>query len=358
MTSYINLTLGRYGRMAVKPVLINGGQLENGKLVSAFRQQVRMFATEDLLQPAYERIIKEADGRYLETPATHHGLPVDNEAKILGMPFDDDEAEAAERLAATHGEDPKFETLVALLPYRRFVSNVEGLSWTVRARPSMTSCTLQVGSRQTKLWWTFEGIPGGGTSPSECQAAAFVKATSTWEKIAAEVFTAAYVKSLEAFVGKVRNFDDGGERISIAMSDNDARPVAELLGALSSGPLSKIETDPGLEGARVGLSELRTFIGGFTEKLQVNQDTVSLATEVPGITGVVCRREAIEQSPETLLAGFAQRAGNSGGFNTRRETSISFEHEEYVRAISAARPLSASLTNIEARRLEKRFGLH
>lgn len=353
----LGLTISRYGLMPVTPILQGGGGLENGELVSAFRRQTELFVSEELLKPANAQVLKIADGRPVVDDSEPFEPPIPNKLAIVGMPLREDEDGSDAGNAAAAGTQ-RFETLVGLLPFQEFRCDVDGVDWIVRTRASMTSCALQKGNRQTKLWWTFEGIPVSAKPPNEEQAAAFVKRTDQLEECAMPLLRDAYLVSLQKLMNQVGRFDGAKERIRISLSDNDDRPIGELLGAIRHKDLSTIE-DKGkaeLKWAREGLRELERFVGAVTEqRLSVGPETLRINSEIPGIKGILCRQEGPEPFA-TLLAGFARRAAGSGGFHTRPEEWPDAVRVQYIRRISPARQLSARLANSEAHSLEERLG--
>jgi hypothetical protein len=347
------LTISRFGVVAASPILGGAGDYLYGReLVKKFREQATDLAGSDEFKTANAAAFGVAqDWKTNPTQvAVDPALSSGGEPEIVGMPWPEEEANEPE--AARQG----FETLVGLMPYQKIKLTIADMEWIVRTRASMTGCALQTGARQTKLWWTFEGIPISGEPPKEEQAIAFAALADAMEKAAQPALRTAYEASLARVTSRPVRFDEG-PRIRISLADNEDGPVAELLTALRRTTLSTIQSEPSLKPARAGLDELSKFVGEITHKeLEVNSQTIEINTKLADARGLICRGENTP-SYATLLAGFA-RAATGTGFGGDRDPLPPLLHEEFVRINSPARQLSAVLANEEARKLDKRLAAH
>jgi len=351
------LVINRFGAFAGGSPDTNHPGLRGEDLVLAFRKQTERMDQSLAFQKANDAIldvVRSFDKTAHEVVSDSDAD--DNEAYILGMvsknPTDSDATD-------------RFVALVGLLPFKMLRCRLEDWTWSVRTRASMTACALQRVGRATKLWWSFEGIPDSGEdtkrSLSEAQAAAFVTMTEEMEKVAMPHLRDAYCCALKESSDVKCKDMDLGERIRISLTDNDTRPVAELLDALyfrrSAPSQIKAEGVPGLSHAREGLDQLERFVGDATHhQVAVNNETVRIDHEIPGVKGILCRREGTARDA-TLVVGFARRAGMGSGFITRPEPWLAKKREDYIRTMSPARQLSARLANTEAQALEKRLEL-
>jgi hypothetical protein len=361
-----DLVINRLGAVAGGPVLAAGAAIaDQVELVATFREQTERLSKLTEFKVANKAVFSVAcDARDAGTKMHEMELHPDdpiypNKPDIFGIPLErnDGEAEGSDQKA------PKFESLVGLLPYRKVRVTIDGVEWMIRTRASMTSCSLQTGPRQTKLWWNVEGIPLAEEPLDETRAASFARLAESMAETGMKPLRVAYVVSLKQATGKPATYEPAKKGIQISLTDNDDRPVAELLDALyfRRAALDVIE-DKGrkeFEPAREGLSELRRFIDDATKsELHVGAETLEVNDTVPNVKGILCR-ENDTPIHTTIIAGFARRAGGSGGYATGPEPWDSGgRRERYVRSFSPARRLSARLANLEARQIEERLGLN
>ncbi len=265
-------------------------------------------------------------------------------------------------LYPTSMRDDDSDHLVGLLPSNRMECELDGMKWVLRTRASVTACALERNNGLTKLWWTFEGIPADpdpDRRPTEAEVARLLNLTQDMEREAMprlrDAYRHALLEVLKLDRGSLRL---GTERLRVAMTENEERPVAALLDALYFEERTPSEimkpSNPNLAIAREGMTEFARFVRDVSERrARITNETVSVESEIPGIKGVVCRLE--EEDGDTLLAGFARRAGARAGYRLLpNEQKREEKKEENIRATSAARPLSAMLATREAHALEHR----
>jgi hypothetical protein len=349
-----DLTISRFGAMPTGPIFEKVDQgLEGKELVERFRAQTVLLSKLVLERGgANDRIAEIANGEFKAAVAevASHSKG-GNQPAIFGMP-----PETTDPSAQRDPKAPPFDALVGLTPYRKLRCRLADRDWIIRTRASMTGCALQPGKRQTKLWWSFEGIPIGSKPATEHEAAEFNKLAHRLEEVVMPELCSAYVASLEEISKRPARFELSSDRIRISLADNDTPPVAELADAISiyKAPLAAIEKKTS-EPAFEGLQELRQFISDIPEAgLQITEKTLHVETElVPDVIGLYARKENV-RSFSALIAGFARRAGGGSGFGVRLEPLDVQSQESWARRVSPSRQLSAILANTEARNAERR----
>jgi hypothetical protein len=358
-----DLIINRLGAVAIGPVIAECNTIaDEAELVAKFRDQTERLSDLEEFKAANRAVFSVAcDARDAGTKLVEMDLHPDdpiypNRPDIYGIPLQKNGGEAEQ------GDQKKLESLVAVLPYQKVKVTIDGVEWIIRTRASMTSCSLQAGPRQTKLWWNVEGIPLAEKRLDETHAAAFALLAEGMAESGMGPLRDAYVASLKKTIGKPATYEPAKKGIQISLTDNDDPPVAELLDALyfQKAALEVIEDErrKEFEPAREGLSELRRFIDEATEsELRVAMETLEVNDEVPNIKGIICRENDTPKHT-TIIAGFARRAGGSGGYLTGAEPwDFGGRRERYVRSFSPARQLSGRLANQEARHIEERLGL-
>jgi hypothetical protein len=353
-----DLTISRFGAMPMAPIFENVDHgLEGKELVERFRAQTILLSKLVREKGGVNDLIAEiANDEFGAAVAEIASLDPKggNQPTIVGMP-----PEKLEPGAQRDPNAPPFDALVGLTPYRKLRCNFADRDWILRTRASMTGCALQPGKRQTKLWWSFEGIPIGSKPATEHEAAEFNKLAHRLEEAAMPELRSAYIASLEEISKCPARFELSSDRIQISFADNDTPPVAELADAISvyKARLAAIEqnSSEALAPAFEGLQELRQFVADIPESgLQITEKTLHVETElVPDVIGLYGRKEN-DRSFSALIAGFARRAGGGSGFGVRLEPLDALSQESWVRRVSPSRQLSAILANREARNAERR----
>jgi hypothetical protein len=355
-----DLIIIRRGGVADGPVIAATDVIDaEVELVETFRKQTDTLSGLKEFSCANDKLfsVARAAASELTEIELHADDPIyPNRPDVVGIPF------ATKNGDADHGASkPKFESLVGLLPYRKVQVTIDGVKWIIRTRASMTSCSLQTGPRQTKLWWSVEGIPLINGPLEQNRATAFAQLAEKMAESAMDPLRVAYLASLEE-ISKSASYEFAKKAVQISLSDNDDAPVGELLDALyfRKAELSFIENKEltEFEGARKGLSELRHFVRAVTEsRVAVKRETLEVNAEIPNVKGILCRQDHAPTST-TLIAGFARRAGGTGGYMTRAEELNPERLERYVRSVSPARQLSACLAHHEGRQIDQHLGPH
>ena len=344
------LTINRFGVVAGTPILAGKGEVLAGEsLFKTFGRQAKILSDSKAFETANKELLDVAQNwRDWKTGAVEVPLGPDEEG---------DELEIV-GLRPRAGKPDDYETLVSILPFKKIKLKVGERDWIVRTRASMTGCALQTVTRQTKLWWTIEGIPVSPTLPEEEDAVAFAKLARAMEEKAMPHLGTAYENSLAEVTGRPARFDPDGARIRISLADNQDNPVGELLSALYFGKkdLTTIERDQSteLKPARDGLGQLRKFVDDISgSELAVNPKTLVVNSVLPEAKGLFCRDENTK-SYATFVAGFA-RSSVGTGFSSRQQRLPEDMREKLVRNNSPSRQLSAWLADEEARKLDQRL---
>jgi len=353
------LTINRFGVVPSEPILGGKGRpFKQAALVKAFFKQTDLIRRVPEFRAANMALLRVARGwtewktEAVWTTGKRDDKENVNEPNVVGTP-------PRNLTQPEAGGKETFETLVGLLPDRRMKLKIRDTDWVVRTRASMTGCALQSETRQTKLWWTIEGIPLGEASPNEEDAAAFVKLADAMQAAAMPHLAKAYTRSLNEITGRPAHFnEEEGEKLRISMADNEAGPVAELLSTLRfrKTDLAAIDEANGreLERVRDGLGEFRKFINDVGKReLPVTSDTIKTDSRLDGARGLLCRAENTK-TYATFVAGFARSAVGTGFASRGRGVPLD-ELERFIRRTSPARQLSAELADVEARALDARM---
>jgi hypothetical protein len=356
-----DLTINRIGALAGASIRTTdeSGRMCDNKIIGTFRDQAHKLQKNPIYNTAYDdllSVLSRDSGapeplRFLQGPFARGGGP--EEIEVTTMPLDPNEAAYTDR----SGQPP----IVALFPSRRIACEVEGMPWVIRTRASITACALQQSEGLAKLWWTFEGVPRPSdpeTRPSEKQAAAFLMVTQRMAEAAVPPLRTAFRESLhQAAEVPIGEFDTRSEGIRISMADTTDQPVGALFDALyfADRPLSDIRAGrKELRDAHAGLRLFETFVFDVT-RLPVDDSKISTTDRTPGANGILFTEH---NRPVLTVAGLARRAGPSidPDFLTSGQRKRQKE-ETYVRATSAARPITARLASEQAIVLEQRAKL-
>lgn len=276
---------------------------------------------------------------------------VESAIDIFRIPFD------SPRLGGIRGAAQDHH--VGLFESKKYRISKDGLSWILRARPSVTACALERPLGMAKLWWTFEGIPTNiiERPVKNEEARRFVAVTDMMAAKAMPLLNKAYAEGLKS-TNRANDADFGThkERVSIKFADNDGRPFAALVDAMGLDGLRFDEVAKGLVDGRPelaisriaqqGASEVAVFLEQVLKAKPTPVPKLELNDEERGIKAVIGTMSgAGDDQTEILTAGVARTPGMSGlrGVLTRNHDPV--ERVEYIRAISGARPLSATLAN-------------
>ncbi|HEX4409024.1 MAG TPA: hypothetical protein VH206_09640 [Xanthobacteraceae bacterium] len=256
-------------------------------------------------------------------------------------------------------------TLVGTLPGLKFECTTMGKKprsqrdWIVRARASVTACALQNGKRNTKLWWTFEGVPSNddpNNRPSAADITAFISLTDRMADAATRPLFGAYRSAIKQDASvDLSDFALRKNKIRIRMSDSNDYQVEALLDAIhyEGVDVSDIREQPERAAALQGLEMFEKFVSDVT-KLNVHIPDESLRVEAKfdGFKGIFYR--IIDDEKDTIVAGFGQQSGSITGleYAVAPEKRRLQKQEEHLRAMSASRPISALLADKEASLLE------
>jgi hypothetical protein len=351
------LTINRFGVVSGHPIV--DGPVPNRsseQVFRTFKRQCELLIKKDGF--GHEELISAAN-RWdkWKTAAQSIQAPEDtnepNELEIVGLaPRKNDERKSK---VATDKTKWPFDAYVASLPYKKIALKVMDIDWVVRTRASLTACALQSGHRQTKLWWTIEGIPIGDLSPSEEQSAAFSRLAQAMQGDAMEALARAYDRTLSTVTGQGAKFDLKGPRLRISLADNQDNPVSELMSALyfEHKDLRAIQHDSSTElaPARIGLEELKRFASDIAgKKISVTSRSVTVNGDHPEAQGLLYTG-AEKGRYASLIAGFA-RSSVGTGFSTRYTNLPPKQREHLIRITSPSRQLSALLADREARKLD------
>jgi hypothetical protein len=268
------------------------------------------------------------------------------------------------RVSLSSADDAEW-TLVGTLPGLRFectaTSEASGnrRDWIVRARASVTACAIQDGGRNTKLWWTFEGVPSDDdptNRPTSEDISAFIALTDKMADAATTSLYLAYRAAIEQTTDvDLNDFFLRENRIRVRMTDSNDYSVEALLDAVyyENVDVSEIRKDPERASAREGLVLFERFVSDVT-KLNVRIPNKSLHVEgrFDGFKGIFYR--VVVHEKDTVVAGFGQQSGLVSGLENAvaPEKRRLQKQENHLRAMSASRPISALLADKEASLLE------
>jgi hypothetical protein len=353
-----DLTINRVGALAGCAIKTVEGdrRLCDEKIIGTFREQAHDLWTRGSYGEAEQRlldIIAEQTQPDHPVEFLEGGMARDGSLEpiqVTTMPVDPDDAPRP-----APGIQP---AIVALFPARRVRFVVDDMPWIVRTRASVTACALQQQDGFAKVWWTFEGVPDSSplVRPSEKQATAFLQLTELLADAAIPKLREAFRQSLAALTnGKVAEFDPQKDAIRISMTDTDAQPVGALFDALyfNNCHLSDIRSDRSNPDALQGLHAFEDFVGTIASvERPIDERKVTTNDSSPGARAILFTDDV---QPLVTVAGFARHAGPSIelGFLSPKQQREE-KAEAYLRATSAARPISARIAGEQAAVIEKR----
>lgn len=345
-----DLTISRVCALAGEPHRQSADTISRDEIEITFRKQAEKLNESPHYRSAWKALFAIARELDPSSKEIHDESFLDEDGLIDVLTVAEDEL----------GKNEAPAPFVALFPSRRLSTEVGGIPWIVRARATVTACALQPSGGYTKLWWTFEGIPKDpdpDRRATDCQAAALIAMTKRMEAEAIPLLHKAYRDTLPARAARNGDFPLHEERIHVSMSDNDSREVGALIDALAVGKLQPTEIrsarTASLAPAKAAMIEFDHFVEQVTDlEAAPPNDAVKVADDAPGIRGIVFRHEDARRGP--VLAGIARRLGARTGYSLlSRDLKRNAKAEPYLRAISAARPLSARLANKEARAIDR-----
>jgi hypothetical protein len=354
------LTISRVGALAAsasasrrEPPL----PLRGASLAAAFRKQANLIASSSFFLAAEAAILAAA--REFDPAAKYSPGAIENELKSIDV------------FVSPNGSMPSLENsqepnehLVGLLPSRRMEVVIGGVAWIVRVRASITACALEQNCGSPKLWWTFEGIPsasGQYDDHTEKNSSELLKATNEMAQVGISGLYSAYFESLKELDGKrCRKFDLLPDRIRVGMADSTDTALSRFMDTFYSDQVSMSDilqsnTYENIE-ARQLLDKFKTFVSSATNRpVKITNTDYFVESDAVGSRGLICRQfDPI--SREIVLTGITQ----SNSFKLSRPpygNKIIDGREGFLRAFSAARPISAMLASREGTFLDNRLNL-
>jgi hypothetical protein len=257
--------------------------------------------------------------------------------------------------------------LVGTLPTRRFActatSKKSGRSkdWIVHARSSITACALENRRRNTKLWWTFEGVPEDDdptARPTADDVSAFVAMTDEMADAAIDplytAFGAALAKSTSI---DLDDFFLRKNRIRVRMSDSNDYDIEALLDAYyyQHRDVSEIRDAPDLTHARKGLLLFEQFVSDVARPDVHVDNSLKVEGQFDGFKGIYYRTIVdAKDTKDTIVVGIGHQSGSVSGLEraVAPEKRRLDKQENNLRAMSASRPISAVIADREAADLE------
>jgi hypothetical protein len=349
------LTINRVGTLVGSPRKSNASGLsKSDDIADLFHRHAELLLQSDFFRKAEAELLELAHAKDQKA------------ARVTDPGFDDDDNHidilVDEEKPNLVPDDDSSKPLIALFPSRRLSCKIEGTRWIIRTRATVTSCAFQAAAGQTKLWWTFEGIPQDSDPkkrPTETDIFHLLDLTNDMEKKAMPLLHKAYKHAYKKATNvPLEDFEMDEKRIRINMVDSDDRAVAALLDALEldrqKPSALRHSASKALSPAREGLKQFDRVVRKLSHSRSFPQDdAISISNDVPGMKGILFSRR--DGAFGTLIVGFARRLGPRTGFRMlSNDLQRDARSEPRLRAISAARPLSAKLADLEAESLNAR----
>ena len=355
------LTINRMGAFVAAgvPNAADECLLSGDELIAKFRRQAELIVESKAYHRAEHAVVKIAQRHDMDARCSAKGIGPGEEIEpieIFPMPLDSIFVPETVTDVSDH--------LVCLLPSKKIDCTIGGVLWILRIRASMTGCVLERKRGLSKLWWTFEGIPANrnpARRPTEKEAAEFVSVSDEMARAAMEHLYDAFRQALSTVQGNVPEMSLLPDRISISLSDNDDRPVADLLDAMyfQGSSLAEIARSdkPALNLAREASLEFKKFVGDVTghDNLKLDDRKIYVNDKIAGVRGLIWQYDDPEQRRQ-FVAGVARRSGVRAGYDLLSpELQSEQKTEGFLRASSAARPLSAMLASHHAILFEQSY---
>jgi hypothetical protein len=327
-----HLTITRLGLLTAD-LGVGSSQLSGPTLVAAFRRQAESLAG------LFPQNVAPKDIQQIE---------------IVGIPSDGTEG----ALSGTPKQEGSFEAFEALLPSIEREMKIGANSWRLSLRVSISSHDLQGQSGRSKIWLTVAGMPHNGDGKDEVGPSSFLDWINEQEEDALKALKNAYRLSLEAVSAEhSRSLEFEEYVLKISVTDDDTRATASLVDAMYFDGIEPTQINSSHdENVREGLLRLDDFISHAASKDSTfEQDNLSIESSVPGIKGIICNGRSSRYA--SLVAGFARRAGDGGGYQEvldRLDGNSRWSFER-LRARSPARHLSARLAEMEAHKWNLRL---
>jgi hypothetical protein len=238
----------------------------------------------------------------------------------------------------------------------------DGLTWALRAHPSISAVALRPGE-MPRLQWSFEGVPTDilKRPVSTEDAKRFVSMTDELAVKLMPFLAAAYEVGLKAINGdRAVSLNKRDEEIRIRFADNNGQAFAALVDAmgLEGVPFADVEkgrnsaypTFPISKAAKEGAGEVTRFVHSAVGARSGPGVEMTLNSDLPGIDGVLC----IEESKKGItVAGVARGSGMGGIRPMLIRSPPEYDPTEYFKAISGALPLSEKLARQKGKKLER-----
>ncbi|MDI1261781.1 MAG: hypothetical protein PS018_00805, partial [bacterium] len=320
------------------------GLVDSDEIAEKFREHAEQLSGSDFFKDAEKAVLAKAG---------------DDAQWITGADFDDDDkfidvVAKGTAVPLPHNQD-EAQPMVALLPSRRLWLTLGDLKWIVRTRPTVTSCSLQRTSEPTKMWWTFEGIPQHNQDrkqPNGHDAARFLAVSQQMADVAMPLLNKAYWWAFKKAGHNAEGISEPEKTVRVCLCDVNTREMAALLDAfLHHRRPSQIRSSEG--DARMAMDEFDNFVREVAQLRRGHrpaESSIEISDILPGARGILSRQ--VDRENRIFLAGFARRLGARVSASLLPDDlRASTRSESYLRAISAARPLSAAIAEEQARRL-------
>ena len=262
-----------------------------------------------------------------------------------------------DRSSADWPRDP----IIGLFRPRRFRLEIGAMVWDLRVRPSVTACLLESEDRLSKLWWTFDGVPVDSSHPpTEDDTVRFMAITTKLAEAALPDLREAYTATLASVLGRSRGAHRMAQtQLRVSLADNTDAGFSRLVDAMNIAGVTFKDAVAAKAGSdlRAGADEVVDFITKTSGRV-ADADSITLARgkggDVAVFTKPISEGNSRRHPRNFVMSGLASSFGMiSNSLSADPEWTGLTTTPDLVRSISAARPLSARLADIGARRLDQ-----
>ena len=250
------------------------------------------------------------------------------------------------------------DPIVGRFPALHIKITIDGMSWDVLIRPTVTACLLERVDWLSKLWFNCEGVPANPLRmPNENDAIKFIQVTTRLADLLLPRLREDYVAALErkpASSGKC-NFDEA--RLRICLADVTDKSFSEVIDTLTLTKATFADLAAGKYGKIVdeGVKQVIHFAQRLSGA-EPKPSEIEFRTNQPLLAALFCKpieERATLGKHRYVMAGLASPMGMSlSDLPTDDQWKVDTYRPDLIRSLSAARPISARIADNAARGLD------
>jgi hypothetical protein len=250
------------------------------------------------------------------------------------------------------------DPIVGRFPALHIKITINGMSWDVLIRPTVTACLLERPDWLSKLWFNCEGVPANPLRmPNENDAIKFIQLTTKLADLFLPRLRKDYVAALKRKLASSAKCKFEEARLRICFADVTDKSFSELIDTLSLTKATFEDLAAGKYGTAI--KEGAKQVTHFAQRLsgaEPSPSDIEFRTNQPLLAALFCRPMEERATPgkhRYVMAGLASPMGMiSSDLPTDDQWKVDTYKPELIRSLSAARPISARIADNAARGLD------